>query len=70
MVVFTGEAVTILSIIMTILIIVLYTLINKIISYKRKVKIDKKRIGKNLNLGFYLTISNIIMMIYVIYIYL
>ena len=70
MVVFTGEAVTILTVIMTLLIIALYILFNKLRSYKSKIKVDKKGFLKQLNLGFYLTISNIIMFIYVLYIYL
>lgn len=70
MVVFTGEAVTILSIIMTLLIIVLYTIINKIRSYISKVKINNSGINTVLNIGFYLSISNIIMLIYVMYMYL
>lgn len=70
MVVFTGEAVAILTVIMTLLIIVLYILFNKLRSYKSKIKVDKKGFLKQLNLGFYLTISNIIMFIYVLYIYL
>ena len=70
MVVFTGEAVSILTIIMTLLIIILYILLNKIRSYKSKVKINEKDKYIKLNLGFYLTISNIIMLINVLYMYL
>jgi len=70
MVVFTGEAVTILSVIMTLLIIALYIIINKIRSCRSKVRINNKGIHTILNIGFYLSISNIIMLIYVMYMYL
>ncbi len=70
MVVFTGEVVTILTVIMTLLIIVLYILFNKMKSYKSKVKINEKDICSKLNIGFYLSISNILMLINVLYMYL
>lgn len=63
MVVFTGEVVTILSIIMTLLIIAFYLLINKIQEIKTKVKKENKELGQNLKIGFYLCISNIVMLI-------
>lgn len=64
MVVFTGEVVTILSIIMTLLIIAIYLLLNKMKNLKSKVKKEKKEIGQNLKIGFYLCTSNIIMLIF------
>ena len=67
MAVFTGEAVTILTVIMTLLIKVIYFVLNKIKSKTNKVKKVQEDLSKNLNYGFYLSISNIIMLIYVMF---
>ena len=66
--VFTGEIVTYLTIIMTLLIIAFYVLFKKIKQSRNKVKIDDKEIANNLNFGFYLCVSNIIMTILVLFI--
>lgn len=67
MVVFTGEVTTILTIIMTLLIIVFYILIYKIKNMTNKIKKEKKDISKYLTIGFYLCISNIIMLTYMMF---
>ena len=67
MAVFTGEAVTILTVIMTLLIKFIYFVLNKIKSKTNKVKKVQEDLSKNLNYGFYLSISNIIMLIYVMF---
>ena len=61
--VFTGEVVTILSISMTLLIVGITILFKKIKQSKEKVKIENKSISSNLNIGFYLCVSNIVMLI-------
>ena len=66
MAVFTGEMITFYSLIMTLLIVLIFTLFKKIRDIKSKVKKDNQ-ISKNLNFGFYLAVSNITMLIYVIY---
>ena len=68
MAVFTGEAVTILSITMTLLTISFYIILEKIKQKRSKVSISEKKISDNLNIGFYLTISNIVMLIAIMYI--
>ena len=66
MIVFTGEFITGLSIAMTVLIVAIYYILNKIINMKRKMqKNDNKSFG-NLQIGFYLAVSNIIMLISVL----
>ena len=59
--IFTGEYITILSIMTTILSIIIYELINKI--KNRKDKIKDKKISENISIGFYLSIPNIIFLI-------
>ena len=59
MAIFTGEAVTILSIIYVLLIIAVYTLLNKIRIKKHKNK-GKNKKEKTLPIGFYLGIANAI----------
>ena len=67
MVVFTGEAVTILTITMTLLTVGIYLILN-IIKYKtNKVKKIDNEIAKNLRFGFYLSMSNIVMLILVMF---
>ena len=68
MVVFTGEVVTIFTIIMTLLTISIYIIINKIRKIKNKIERSNKYINTNYNLVFYLSISNIIMLIYVLFV--
>ena len=67
MAVFTGEVTTILTIIMTLLIIAIYILISKIKNITNKVKKEEKDLTNNLTVGFYLCISNIIMLTYVMF---
>lgn len=67
MAVFTGEVTTILTIIMTLLIIAIYLLINKIKNMTNKIKKEEKNLANNLTIGFYLCISNVLMLIYVMY---
>ena len=50
-----------------ILIKVIYFVLNKIKSKTNKVKKVQEDLSKNLNYGFYLSISNIIMLIYVMF---
>ena len=68
MAVFTGEIVTYLTIIMTLLIIAFYVLAKKIKQSRNKVKRDDKEIASNLNFGFYLGVSNIIITIFALFI--
>ena len=68
MAVFTGEFITILTITTTLLAILLYIIICKIKQIRSKVINNEKKISDNLNIGFYLTISNIVMLIAVMYI--
>ena len=67
MAVFTGEVTPILTIIMTLLIIAIYILISKIKNITNKVKKEEKDLTNNLTVGFYLCISNIIMLTYVMF---
>ncbi len=64
MAVFTGETITFLSIIMTLIIVALYILITKIRMMTNKTRISQNNNCNNLNFGFYLSISNIIMLLY------
>ena len=67
MAVFTGEIVTILTITMTLLVIAFYIIISKIKEKRSKVTSTNKNICENLKFGFYLSTSNIIMLIAVLY---
>ena len=67
MAVFTGEYTTILTIIMTLLVIAILIILNKIKKSKQKVKIENKDMAGNLSLGFYLCISNVVMLIFTIF---
>lgn len=69
MAVFTGEGITFLTLTMTLLIIGLYLLITKIKLLTNKVKKEKRNYSQNLNIGFFLCVSNIIMMIYIMFIF-
>lgn len=64
MVLFTGEYVTILTIITTLLAIGLYELLQK--NKNRKDKIMDKTIAEKISIGFYLAVSNIIFFIFVL----
>ena len=69
MAIFTGEYVTICSIIITLLSISIYELILKIKERKNKtVKIEKKQEEK-ISIGFYLAVPNIICFIYILVFY-
>ena len=61
---FTGEYVTILSIITTLLAIAIYELLKKI--KNKKHNINDKEISKKISIGFYLAIPNIIFFIFVL----
>lgn len=64
--IFTGEFITINTIIMTLLEIAIYILIYKLKSCNNKnIKTDKQ-IGRNLSIGYYLAINNIIYFIFVL----
>ena len=63
MIIFTGEAVTILTIIMTLIIIAIYILLEKIKRKINKTKRENVNLQNNLKIGFYLCTSNIIMLI-------
>lgn len=67
MTIFTGEYVTISSIITTLLMIVIYLLIKKMKYSKSKKTIEQY--NKNVKIGFYLALSNIIYFIYVLLYY-
>lgn len=64
MAVFTGEYVTILAIITTLLAIVIYELLQKIKNKKNNV--ENKAVAENISIGFYLAIPNIIFFIFVL----
>ena len=68
MVVFTGEAVTILTITMTLFAIGIYLLLNIVKEKANKLKKIEKEYSKDLRFGFYLSISNIIILILFMYI--
>lgn len=67
MAVFTGEATTILTIIMTLLIIAILILLNKIKNKKIKVKKENREISKDLPIGFFLCTSNVILLICIMF---
>ena len=68
MAVFTGEAVTILTITMTLLTVGIYLILNIIKSNTNKLKKTNNELVKNIRFGFYLSISNIIMLILVMFV--
>ena len=68
MVIFTGEAISILTCIMTLLTIAIYTLICNLKNIKDKDKRNKLEISKNLRIGFYLCVSNVIILVSSMYI--
>lgn len=67
MAIFTGEYVTISSIILTLLAMSIYMLIKKIKNKKQKSKKSEKQISKDISIGFYLGISNILMFVITLY---
>ena len=69
MAVFTGELITFLSLVMTLLIIGLYIIFSIIRNKRSKIVKNDKKVCEDLSFGFYLATSNIIMLIYVLYIF-
>lgn len=67
MAIFTGEYVAINSIILTLLAMSIYMIINKIKNTKQKSKKTDKQISKNISVGFYLGVSNILMLLVTFY---
>lgn len=66
MVIFTGEYVTINTILMTALVVAFELLIHKIKNIRRKVRREKNDYGENIDYGFILGISNILNLIFVL----
>ncbi len=66
MAIFTGEYVTINTIIMTSLMVAFNLLLHKIKNIRKRVRIEEKNYGKDIRYGFYLGISNILNMIFVL----
>ena len=68
MAVFTGEVATIWSIIATLLAIAFTILFEKIKNKRSKIKKDQEFLNNNLTVGYYLCVSNVIMLIAVLFI--
>ncbi len=66
MTIFTGEYIMINTIIMTALCVAISLLMQKIRNIRRKVRIEKKNYGQEIRYGFYLGVSNIINLIFVL----
>lgn len=66
MAIFTGEYVTINTIIMTAIAATINFIIHKIQNIKRKVRREEKDYGKDIHYGFYLGMSNILYLIFVL----
>ena len=66
MVIFTGEYVTINSVILTLLTVAIYLLIYKIKNIKNRYRKTDKQFSKQMNIGFYLGTSNVIIFILVL----
>ncbi len=66
MAVFTGEYVTINTIIMTAIAVAVNLLLHKIQNIRKKVRREPKDYGANIQYGFYLAISNILNLIFVL----
>ena len=64
MVIFTNELITATSIIITLLAISIYILINKLKEKTNKQKKSDKEIAKQISIGFYLGVSNILALIF------
>lgn len=70
MAIFTGEYITIHTIILTLLTIAIYLLLYKIKNRKNKNRKSDKQISKEMSIGFYLGVSNIIvLMLIMVYLY-
>ena len=67
--IFTGEYVTINTLIMTGLVITFSFLLQKIQNIKRKIRREEKNYGKNIHYGFLLAISNMLNYIFVLSMY-
>lgn len=67
MIIFTGEYVTVNSIILTLLTIVIYFLLYKIKNEINRNKKSDKQISKQITIGFYLGVSNILIFILVLF---
>jgi hypothetical protein len=63
MIVFTGEYVTANAIILTLLTIAIYLLLYKLKNIKNRNRKSDKQISKQLSIGFYLGVSNILTVI-------
>ena len=66
MVIFTGEYVMINTIIMTALAVAINLLLHKIANIRKKVRREKKNYGEDITYGFYLAISNILNLLFVL----
>lgn len=66
MVIFTGEYIMINTIIMTSLAVAINLLLHKITNIRKKVRREKKDYGENITYGFYLAISNILNLLFVL----
>ena len=66
MAIFTGEFITINSIIMTLLEIACYIIIYKVKNLKNRNIKTEKQIGKTLSVGFFLAINNILYVVFVL----
>lgn len=66
MAIFTGEYITINTIILTLLTIAIYLLLYKIKNRKNKNRKSDKQISKEMSIGFYLGVSNIVVLMLVI----
>ena len=67
--IFTGEYVTINTLIMTALVVTFNFLFQKIQNIRKKIRREEKNYGKNINYGFLLAVSNIINYIFVLSMY-
>lgn len=65
--IFTGERVTFLTITFTLLVISIYMILNKIKRFKNKSLKTDANIYSNLKIGFYLGVTNIICLLYALY---
>ena len=66
MVIFTGEYIMINTIIMTALAVAINLLLHKIANIRKKVRREKKNYGEDITYGFYLAISNILNLLFVL----
>ena len=66
MVIFTGEYIMINTIIMTALAVAINLLLYKIANIRKKVRREKKNYGEDITYGFYLAISNILNLLFVL----